>query len=775
MGPENLTLADIADELANSEFDGSEIVLNCLVCDGINALKIMFKNGRLVYACRERCSTSKLTAALALASTTARAILPKGDEAGSSKNPNERSTPKYERGSGANPAASGPSPSGAAPSKGMLKYAVAYARYHMRVFPCHEIERDGYCSCGATECKSAGKHPRVEKWQELATTDGLQISRWWKQWPTANVGIACGEKSNLTVLDVDGDLGRDTLRALELEHGELPETPIALTGSGGCHYYFIYTAGLNNAVRFAPGLDIRTQGGLIIGVGSRNRHGRYAWESIFTLGADNLQPAAMPQWLLKTIREGQATHRTETGKVQIPTKLGTMIEGSGRDNLLWRTGRSLVAQNMPAAAVRAALVEINNQFAEHFTEREIETKIEHVLSSPNSNMFQLAVNGNGAVPAEATSYPDRQFLDAYAVYRKLIAEIREYPIEGLLLSGGTLAVSGLMGSGKTTFLANAARSLATTLPFLGRTVGPASRVVVIASSKEYDNWCEIVGFWKLEDLIYVAPSVYAHFGDPRKTALWLDTEMQRLNARYFVADTLFDFFGTPDNGGGDENRKVMNEQAPLLEVVRTRRYSGLVGGHQPKNEAQAEYPRDPEEAFAGHTGWMAQHRMRISLRRKSKGYTAIISGRGGWGDTGLLDEQLLAYDPETRLIKLAGPFAQFLGRAALEPVIEALTRADRWCSRSEIEKETGKGKNFVLAGLKLAVKEGLAKDNGHQSRARKYALPNIPDEEYVTPAGTRRKRKSPNAAEFEKMGNRKLADLEQRHFEEQTDDEEDEP
>jgi hypothetical protein len=30
-----------------------------------------------------------------------------------------------------------------------LAYAIAYARHGIRVFPCHEIESDGYCSCGA--------------------------------------------------------------------------------------------------------------------------------------------------------------------------------------------------------------------------------------------------------------------------------------------------------------------------------------------------------------------------------------------------------------------------------------------------------------------------------------------------------------------------------------------------------------------------------------------------------------------------------------------------
>src|SRR5229473_8533542 len=113
-------------------------------------------------------------------------------------------------------------------------------------------------------------------------------------------------------------------------------------------------------------------------------------------------------------------------------------------------------------------------------------------------------------------------------------------------------------------------------------------------------------------------------------------------------DTLFDFFGMPPNISGDSNRIAMNEQSPLLQLVRDRNYSGLVTGHAPKSEAKAIDPRDPEEAFAGHTAWTAQHRMRMTIRRKSQGINAFITGRGGYGDKGILKEELLLFDKDTR-------------------------------------------------------------------------------------------------------------------------------
>src|SRR5680860_804691 len=91
------------------------------------------------------------------------------------------------------------------------------------------------------------KRPKINEWQVQATTDPAIIQRWWTQWPTANVGIATGEGSNLVVLDVDvrdGKSGDDSLAQLAGQWGKLPTTVKVLTSTGGKHVYFTYP---NNA------------------------------------------------------------------------------------------------------------------------------------------------------------------------------------------------------------------------------------------------------------------------------------------------------------------------------------------------------------------------------------------------------------------------------------------------------------------------------------------------------------------------------------------------
>ena len=98
----------------------------------------------------------------------------------------------------------------------------------------------GECSCSNPDCTSAGKHPRTAHGFLDATTDVNTVRAWWEDdFPLSNVGIRTGEESGLVVLDVDPrHEGDESLRQLEAKYEPLPETPTALSGGGGRHFYF---------------------------------------------------------------------------------------------------------------------------------------------------------------------------------------------------------------------------------------------------------------------------------------------------------------------------------------------------------------------------------------------------------------------------------------------------------------------------------------------------------------------------------------------------------
>src|SRR6266542_3760148 len=183
-----------------------------------------------------------------------------------------------------------------------LEAALQLASWGWPVFPLHEVHAEGACSCkkGKRCGKQAGKHPRVDGWQQQATTDPNTIRAWWRQWPHANVGVPTGPRSGLWVVGPDGPKGHAALADLERRHGVLPATPSSQTGSGGEHRFFRWPSGLTIANarnhRGVP-IDIRGEGGLVVAPGSTNINGPYRWQA--GLSPADVALADAPDWLLE--------------------------------------------------------------------------------------------------------------------------------------------------------------------------------------------------------------------------------------------------------------------------------------------------------------------------------------------------------------------------------------------------------------------------------------------------------------------------------------------
>jgi hypothetical protein len=154
----------------------------------------------------------------------------------------------------------------------LLAAALDYAARGWCVLPLHDVTR-GACSCvDGTACKTPGKHPRLANWTKIATTDAGTIAGWWRGWPSANVGILTGRRSDLVVLDVDPRHGgNESLAALVAEHEGLPETVAVETGGGGRHFYFRCPPGTERvrSVTLAGGLELKADGTFVVAPPSR--------------------------------------------------------------------------------------------------------------------------------------------------------------------------------------------------------------------------------------------------------------------------------------------------------------------------------------------------------------------------------------------------------------------------------------------------------------------------------------------------------------------------
>ena len=168
-------------------------------------------------------------------------------------------------------------------------------------------------------CAPGTKRPALrENWQDLATTDADRIRSWWARQPY-NVGIACGP-SGLVVIDLDvahdGQAGLDGpvsgADALErLCRANAQRYPGATytvdTPSGGTHLYFTAPATpvRNSAGRLGPLIDVRADGGYVVGDGSRIGGRGYA-------ARGGVLPLALPlpAWIARLLAEEPALPET---------------------------------------------------------------------------------------------------------------------------------------------------------------------------------------------------------------------------------------------------------------------------------------------------------------------------------------------------------------------------------------------------------------------------------------------------------------------------------
>ena len=167
-----------------------------------------------------------------------------------------------------------------------------------------------------------------------ATTNKKQIHTWdkGKKFRGANIGIPTGERAGFVVIDldvtdeVDGVKAfRDLCSDLDID---LPETYQVSTPSGGQHLYFCTRSAKsirNSAKKLGPGIDVRGEGGYVVGEGSKIKGKRYkcidgALEDI----------AALPKNLRLAIQDAKSSKTRRTGSSKKGPKI---VEGERNEKL----------------------------------------------------------------------------------------------------------------------------------------------------------------------------------------------------------------------------------------------------------------------------------------------------------------------------------------------------------------------------------------------------------------------------------------------------------
>ncbi len=230
----------------------------------------------------------------------------------------------------------------------MLQDAIDLIKRGIRVMPVHSTAYFGSdigCTCGNRACRSIAKHPIFLKWQNIIEADVQTAKGWYLKYPWANLGVITGKISQVVVLDIDPkNGGMVSLQELEKRFGEIPETPIVRTGSGGTHYYFRHPGYQipNRANMFGGGIDFRGDGGFVVAPESRHISGsNYEWEA----SPRQVPFADMPTWLQREL------HKKETAPAN-PS--GRYSEG-GRNNWLTSIAGGLRRKGLGYKPIMACL------------------------------------------------------------------------------------------------------------------------------------------------------------------------------------------------------------------------------------------------------------------------------------------------------------------------------------------------------------------------------------------------------------------------------------
>lgn len=217
----------------------------------------------------------------------------------------------------------------------MLKAALRYAARGWAVFPLD------------------GKRPyRGTHGHRDATTDPREVRRFWKRYPTANIGIACSSTTGPIVIDIDGGNGPELAELLELP----PTREATSQRKGRRHLYFDpMTNGTtikrtiklkHNGTQYD--LDVLGDGGYVVAPPSIHptTGRRYKW-----LNKSHLEP--LPRSVLQVVKANR-----DDGKSAAPLP-SSMGEGE-RDTLLTSLAGSMRRRGASEEAILAALREENS-------------------------------------------------------------------------------------------------------------------------------------------------------------------------------------------------------------------------------------------------------------------------------------------------------------------------------------------------------------------------------------------------------------------------------
>lgn len=350
--------------------------------------------------------------------------------------------------------------------------------YGFTVFPVHGIDGSGHCTCGNRDCDRAGKHPATSNGFKDATKDLARYAELVAGRTGLNIGIATGKESGIFVIDIDGPEGEAALA----DYG-LPAT-LTVTTAKGRHLYFRWPGyEIKTRVRVLPSVDVRGDGGYIVGPGSVHKTGvvyefynpleviEDAPQKLLDLIARKVPPSAPPVTALGNDNAGDRYIQSAiNGEV---AALARAQEG-GRNDQLNRSAFALSGL-LPAGEVREILRPVALNIG--LSASEIDKTLDSAARSATPrDIPPLAARDNWSLsPSRAVkpAEPDRtlNIIDPTQLLGKVVPT-RRWIVENWLPYSHVTALYGDGGTGKSLLAMMLGTAAALGKPWLGLPLGP---------------------------------------------------------------------------------------------------------------------------------------------------------------------------------------------------------------------------------------------------------------------------------------------------------------
>jgi hypothetical protein len=363
----------------------------------------------------------------------------------------------------------------------LAEAALHYAEHGYAVIPLHTIlPSSGACSCGRPTCTSPAKHPLTANGLKDATTDEDTVRRWWQTWPSANIGVVTGSRSNnLTVLDFDGGkYDDDAFNKVQDLLGDLPLTSTGWTVKTGSGFHAWFQSDQakqikNSASKLSPGVDIRGEGGYVVAPPSLHwTKANYAWNHTQALALPVL-PTAWADYILASQSQPAPAPAAQPGQSQ------TIPQGQ-RNNDLTRIAGKLRHAGLEQAELEAALLKINQERCQPpLSDREVRLIAKSVsrYAVGDDQDWSGLTTGLDDAPDDPTIIQDftfgLNFFDLEDMDMTLFEEGEQ--ILHYLYPGELACLVAVPSAGKSTLILNTLLCMAAGRPFLPIFNGSAPR------------------------------------------------------------------------------------------------------------------------------------------------------------------------------------------------------------------------------------------------------------------------------------------------------------